>query len=248
MEMHGRKVLLLIDNAASHKVIREYRNVEVYFLPPNMTAAIQPLDQGIICSFKARYKRQLVQWFVDSLETSSTAVKISFFESITMSISSWKSIEEKIISNCWLKSRIVPASEKATLKAASDYKKIADLDLCDLRDNFKRMNLSISAEEYLEVDYLDESEIHLNPEAETVRDDADVSNENEENEEEDEQGLLTTSSEAIDSLLKLQNFLLRNFHQTEHERKLLNKIPGKLRILISEFKGAKKDYCLLYTP
>jgi hypothetical protein len=181
-----------------------------------------------------------VQWFVDSLETSSTAVKISFFESITMSISSWKSIEEKIISNCWLKSRIVPASEKATLKAASDYKKIADLDLCDLRDNFKRMNLSISAEEYLEVDYLDESEIHLNPEAETVRDDADVSNENEENEEEDEQGLITTSSEAIDSLLKLQNFLLRNFHQTEHERKLLNKIAGKVRILISDSKEQER--------
>ena len=44
--MYGRKVLLLIDNASSHYVSYQSRNVKVMFLPPNMTSKIQPLDAG----------------------------------------------------------------------------------------------------------------------------------------------------------------------------------------------------------
>lgn len=45
-KMYGRKVLLLIDNASSHYVSYQSRNVKVMFLPPNMTSKIQPLDAG----------------------------------------------------------------------------------------------------------------------------------------------------------------------------------------------------------
>ncbi len=42
LKMHGRKVILLVDNASSHKVLYDYKNVVVHYLPPNMTSAIQP--------------------------------------------------------------------------------------------------------------------------------------------------------------------------------------------------------------
>lgn len=50
LRMHGRKVLLLIDNASSHKVQYELNNVTVRYLPPNMTSRIQSLDTGNECS------------------------------------------------------------------------------------------------------------------------------------------------------------------------------------------------------
>ncbi|GFV08471.1 tigger transposable element-derived protein 1 [Trichonephila clavipes] len=40
------KVLLIVDNAASHPEL-EHPNVQLVFLPPNTTSLIQPLDQGI---------------------------------------------------------------------------------------------------------------------------------------------------------------------------------------------------------
>ena len=33
-------------------------NIEIVYLPPNTTAHLQPMDAGIIHSFKARYKRK----------------------------------------------------------------------------------------------------------------------------------------------------------------------------------------------
>ncbi len=33
-------------------------NIEIVYLPPNTTAHLQPMDAGIIHSFKARYKRE----------------------------------------------------------------------------------------------------------------------------------------------------------------------------------------------
>ncbi|GFW62430.1 tigger transposable element-derived protein 1 [Trichonephila clavipes] len=48
------KVLSIVDNAASHPQL-EHPNVQLVFLPPNTTSLIQPLDQGIIVTFKKYY-------------------------------------------------------------------------------------------------------------------------------------------------------------------------------------------------
>ncbi|GFT59237.1 tigger transposable element-derived protein 1 [Trichonephila clavipes] len=48
------KVLLIVDNAASHPQL-EHPNVQIVFLPPNTTSLIQPLDQGIIATVKKYY-------------------------------------------------------------------------------------------------------------------------------------------------------------------------------------------------
>ena len=51
----NKKVLLLIDNAPSHKV-HSLNNVEIMTLPPNTTSVYQPLDAGIIAAFKKQYR------------------------------------------------------------------------------------------------------------------------------------------------------------------------------------------------
>ena len=49
------KVLLILDNAPGHPPVSQFdeEGVEVVFLPPNTTSLIQPMDQGVIRSFKA---------------------------------------------------------------------------------------------------------------------------------------------------------------------------------------------------
>jgi uncharacterized protein YeeX (DUF496 family) len=47
-------------------------NVTVKFLPPNLTSEVQPLDQGIIRSVKACYRKMMLQYIVTVAETSNT--------------------------------------------------------------------------------------------------------------------------------------------------------------------------------
>ena len=90
----GRKIMLLADNAPSHKMdvdqfpsedlggLKCIRlpNVLVVFLPPNTTSHVQPLDAGIIRTFKAYYRRKLLTWLIqlaEEAESSGVAFDIS---------------------------------------------------------------------------------------------------------------------------------------------------------------------------
>ena len=64
MKAEGCKVLLLLDNFSGHELGVELvggkeglANVRVKWLLPNTTSYWQPLDQGIIASFKLQYRR-----------------------------------------------------------------------------------------------------------------------------------------------------------------------------------------------
>jgi hypothetical protein len=53
----NQRVLLLLDNCTSHKIGGvSLKNTDVYFLPKNTTSKIQPMDAGIILSFKKHYR------------------------------------------------------------------------------------------------------------------------------------------------------------------------------------------------
>jgi hypothetical protein len=51
------KILLLVDNAPGHplRISHTDENINVMFLPPNTTSLIQPMDEGVIASFKGYY-------------------------------------------------------------------------------------------------------------------------------------------------------------------------------------------------
>ena len=54
MRRKRRYILLLLDNVSTHRLDdnEQLSNAKLHFLPPNTTAHLQPLDQGIIYSFK----------------------------------------------------------------------------------------------------------------------------------------------------------------------------------------------------
>lgn len=52
IESQGRKVMLLLDNCSAHGVSPKLTDVEFMFVPPNVTAGLQPLDATVIANFK----------------------------------------------------------------------------------------------------------------------------------------------------------------------------------------------------
>jgi hypothetical protein len=74
-------VLLLVDNASSHldssrlavdneqnQASKQLTNVKIIYLPPNTTAHLQPMDAGIIHSFKANYKRLFCRYLIQQFD------------------------------------------------------------------------------------------------------------------------------------------------------------------------------------
>ena len=61
------KALLLLDNAPSHPSADELKvgDIEVFYFPANVTSAVQPMDQGMIESFKRRYRRKLLTALIE---------------------------------------------------------------------------------------------------------------------------------------------------------------------------------------
>nr|CCA28382.1 AlNc14C2903G13295 [Albugo laibachii Nc14] len=73
--MESRHVLHLVDNVSSHRPEEPLSHVKLRMLPPNTTAFLQPLDAGIISSFKAQISkfqhRYIAERFYDVLSRIS---------------------------------------------------------------------------------------------------------------------------------------------------------------------------------
>lgn len=96
-----RKILLIVDNFAGHCAMPKLKNIRQEFFPPNVTSVLQPMDQGVIKSLKAHYRRKLV---LNLLEKGHDKFKISLLEAIRLIAESWNIVSDKTIQNCFIKS------------------------------------------------------------------------------------------------------------------------------------------------
>ena len=76
----NRKIVLLLDNFSAHEcVVAELEeeesipNVHIIWLPSSTTSKYQPMNQGIIRTWKAYYKRALLKHIIHQAETSPTS-------------------------------------------------------------------------------------------------------------------------------------------------------------------------------
>lgn len=106
MQAENRKIILFVDNASCHKT-PQLKNIEVQYLPPNTTAILQPLDQGIIHTFKTYYRQIIVKKQISALEREVSIP--NFYKSITLLDvlfyvkRSWWLVNPGTISNCFRK-------------------------------------------------------------------------------------------------------------------------------------------------
>ncbi|CAB5367928.1 unnamed protein product [Rhizophagus irregularis] len=100
-----QRVLLLLNNCTSHKLENlTLSNVEICFLPPNTTSKLQPMDAGIIMSFKKHYR-----WMLEKVEASQHIqdLKMDVLQAIQYIIQSWDEVSVNTIRNCWNHTKIL---------------------------------------------------------------------------------------------------------------------------------------------
>jgi hypothetical protein len=139
MDRHcaGRKCVLLMDNFSPHFCAKEWllenegglKNLEVEFFPPNVTSLYQPLDQGIIRSFKAQYHRLFLRYCIDKWSIGQDPIKsINIRHTIQWVVEAWKAgVSHQTIQNCWRHSTCIDLLE-VVVESTGEAELAAELD------------------------------------------------------------------------------------------------------------------------
>ena len=105
------KVLLVLDNAPGHPANLDdfHPNIKVVYLPPNTTALIQPMDQGVIASFKAYYLRRTIAMALAATERQQDLTLKDFWKNYNIRdavkniADSWEEVKVTNMNGVWKK-------------------------------------------------------------------------------------------------------------------------------------------------
>ncbi|CAE1241738.1 unnamed protein product [Acanthosepion pharaonis] len=119
MITQNRKIILFSDNATCHNLLpgTNLSNIKLSFMPPNTTCLIQPLGQGIIRSFKAYYRRELVRMQIAAIDAtppvplSEVAKQITVLKAMHMRKRALFMVKPSTIQNCFKKAGFVIESQ-----------------------------------------------------------------------------------------------------------------------------------------
>lgn len=104
-------ILLILDNAPGHppSLQHSHPNVRLIFLPPNTTSLLQPMDQGVIATFKAHYLGTTFERLINAIDTEGGPTLKEFWKSfnilhaIRLISEAWAKISEKNMKGVWHK-------------------------------------------------------------------------------------------------------------------------------------------------
>jgi len=105
LKIDGRKILLFLDNCSAHPKIK-LDNIELKFLPPNTTAASQPMDQGIIQNLKFHYRKRLLRRRIAAID-SGREFTLNLLDAVFLLRQAWNEVTEATLSNCFRKAGFV---------------------------------------------------------------------------------------------------------------------------------------------
>ncbi|KAM9939951.1 hypothetical protein OXX80_000563 [Metschnikowia pulcherrima] len=134
-------VLLLMDNHSSHikaddllKQSRALTNVEIHFLPPNTASKLQPLDQGIIKSFKCRYSKKWLSHVLNSSENGRD-YRPDLLQAVSWSIAAWEEISVDCVINCWRHTGFMKPNAEYFIVLESPPEEIDDMEQRSISEN-----------------------------------------------------------------------------------------------------------------
>jgi hypothetical protein len=100
----------LLDNYSGHIPLEKFaemnvvlHNIRIFYLPPNMTSAVQPCDVGIIRTFKAYYRKRFNNLLLDGYENNiNNPEKVRILDVFCLAVPAWvEDVSLAIIANCF---------------------------------------------------------------------------------------------------------------------------------------------------
>lgn len=248
MRRQKRKVILLMDNASSHKISRQLQNVRVHFLPPNTTAHIQPLDAGIISAVKRHYKRDLSLTYMRKAEEDQPQT-ITIREAIKKIATAWDRVAPQTITNCFRHTGIMPPTPAACDDPAQSDDPEDDMSLADLQAIIRKLTpdgeAPVSAEDFLTCDDEEPTGEVLSMEDILALTSAPVAEEEEEEEDVQQPPTDITLKEGHDMLLRLPALFEQTTEGREEEleqnRAFLKQLDSMLSIVKKRMHASAKQ-------
>lgn len=97
--------ILLLDNAPSHYEGNQLESddglIKVIYLPPNTTALIQPMDQNVIQCIKMKYRIQLANELLASINVDDRIKTFNMKDAVFMLNNAWADTNTSVIRKSW---------------------------------------------------------------------------------------------------------------------------------------------------
>ena len=223
----NQPVLLLLDNCPSH--ITEgltLSNTEVLFLPPNTTSTLQPMDAGIIMSFKRHYRRYHIRWMLEQIEGGKDAsdLKMDVLQAVRYIVRAWDEVTPEVISNCWKSTKILPNNVVSDNDYGDEDESNNNL-LAELSDSIKKFNFPtvISVNEYLS--FPEENVTFELPESDNI---VSLFSREEVDDDDSNEAPIISASMALKSLETVRTFLTQQEDSSSYLR-LFNSLENFIR-------------------
>ncbi|KAJ3018432.1 hypothetical protein NUW54_g336 [Trametes sanguinea] len=125
-----RKILLLQDNFSAHIPPETLKAIRVEPFEANLTAHVQPNDQGIIRCFKAHYRAKFIERAInryDSGVTPTSIYDINQLEAMRLADAAWREVDATTIRHCWRKAGILPDFDSLSIMPSKPTISVASL-------------------------------------------------------------------------------------------------------------------------
>ncbi|GBM31695.1 Tigger transposable element-derived protein 4 [Araneus ventricosus] len=125
-----RKIALVLDNCPAHpkEINPKLKNVTVFYLPPNTTSKLQPMDQGVIKNFKIHYRKRIVRKVITALKNNQSMPKINLRGSISDISKAWNyDVTDRTIRNSFDKAGFFVSNENSASTEDEDYIPLEEL-------------------------------------------------------------------------------------------------------------------------
>jgi hypothetical protein len=102
------KILLIVDDAPGHPTTIQdlCEHIKVVFIPPNTSSLIQPMDQGVIATFKAYYLKKTFETLVKAVDDKNMGVKefwknFCITDAIMLVGEAWSAVTHSCMNTAW---------------------------------------------------------------------------------------------------------------------------------------------------
>ena len=102
MERNKKKIILFLDNFSGHASKVNLSNIRIEFYPANCTSVLQPLDQGIIRSFKSYYRQKVLRHVISHMDRVEVSEPLNVLDALHFISSSWRDVKQTTIQNCFV--------------------------------------------------------------------------------------------------------------------------------------------------